>query len=433
MGGAARPRAARTRPGRRRALLNDDRVGRGPRPPLRRRPGHADHLDGPGDAVREFAIDLDELHNDSTTVTFPGDYREPPASDPAGTATPGDHLGHNKDHRPDLKQLLYILTVRDDGGVPVHFRVANGNTTDDHPHRDTWDLLCKLSAGRDFLYVADCKLATAENMAHIARPRRTIPHRAAPHPQRGHLVPGLGADPRPDWTEAQRAPERAGATPTGSGTTFEAPAPSADGLPGDLGPLHQPRPPATPGHPGRPDRGRASPRSTPSRARLSSPKTRIKTSVAVEQAAAAALQSAGAERWVGVHRHRDDRGAAYRQENRGRPGAETRYRRTEKTVFTITAAGRHRDVVGYDAVTDGCFPLITNDTTMTDAEALAAYRYQPNLERRNHLLKGAQEVAPVHLREPHTASKRCCCATSWPCSPKRSSSARSAPRWQTAA
>ncbi len=32
---------------------------------------------------------------------------------------------------------------------------------------------------------------------------------------------------------------------------------------------------------------------------------------------------------------------------------------------------------------------------------LAAYRYQPNLERRNHMLKGPQEVAPVYLKNPH--------------------------------
>jgi hypothetical protein len=31
---------------------------------------------------------------------------------------------------------------------------------------------------------------------------------------------------------------------------------------------------------------------------------------------------------------------------------------------------------------------------------LAAYRYQPNLERRHHLLKGPQEVAPVYLQTP---------------------------------
>ncbi len=64
----------------------------------------------------------------------------------------------------------------------------------------------------------------------------------------------------------------------------------------------------------------------------------------------------------------------FRQERRGRPGAATRYRRDEKPVFTISARVR--------------------------ADALA-YRYQPNLERRNHMLKGPQDVAPVYLETPH--------------------------------
>jgi len=38
---------------------------------------------------------------------------------------------------------------------------------------------------------------------------------------------------------------------------------------------------------------------------------------------------------------------------------------------------------------------------MTAAEVLAAYHYQPNLERRNHLPKGPQEVAPVYLETAH--------------------------------
>ena len=76
-------------------------------------------------------------------------------------------FGHSKDHRPDLKQLLLILTVTADGGVPLHFRAASGNVTDDTTHRDTWDLLCGLTGRRDFLYVADSKLATGKNMAYI--------------------------------------------------------------------------------------------------------------------------------------------------------------------------------------------------------------------------------------------------------------------------
>ena len=54
--------------------------------------------------------------------------------------------------------------------------------------------------------------------------------------------------------------------------------------------------------------------------------------------------------------------------------------------------------VAYDAVSDGCWPLITNDRDMTGAEVLAAYRYQPNLERRHHLLKGVQDAAPIWIK-----------------------------------
>jgi transposase len=38
---------------------------------------------------------------------------------------------------------------------------------------------------------------------------------------------------------------------------------------------------------------------------------------------------------------------------------------------------------------------------MTPVAVLAAYRYQPNLERRHHMLKGPQAVAPVFLENPH--------------------------------
>ena len=82
--------------------LNDDRVGRS-----------LDRLfdaDIPSltlavvaHAVREFAVDLDELHNDSTTITLHGDYE---AADHQRTLRGKLRLavthGHNKDHRPDL-------------------------------------------------------------------------------------------------------------------------------------------------------------------------------------------------------------------------------------------------------------------------------------------------------------------------------------------
>ena len=148
-------------------LLNDDRVGRA--------------LDQLFDAdraslmtaavvkaVTEFGIDLDQLHNDSTSITFTGEYGQATGRRLRGKRAVRITHGHNKDHRPDLKQLLWILTVSADGAVPVHCRVCDGNTNDDPTHIETWEALRKLSGRPDFLYVADCKLCSRENMTHIA-------------------------------------------------------------------------------------------------------------------------------------------------------------------------------------------------------------------------------------------------------------------------
>jgi len=67
----------------------------------------------------------------------------------------------------DLKQLVWTITVSGDGAVPVHYNVYDGNVTDDQTHIETWDVLRQIVGSADFLYVADCKLCTKENLAHI--------------------------------------------------------------------------------------------------------------------------------------------------------------------------------------------------------------------------------------------------------------------------
>ena len=128
-----------------------------------------DDLGRDADVVGEFSVGLDELHNDSTTVSFYGAYEEAgKEGHRQGRPTPAITWGHSKDHRPDLKQLLYTLTISEDGGVPVYFTTASGNVVDDRTHCQTWDLLQSLVGRPEFLYVADCKLASSENLNHIA-------------------------------------------------------------------------------------------------------------------------------------------------------------------------------------------------------------------------------------------------------------------------
>ncbi|MFH1998459.1 MAG: IS1634 family transposase [Planctomycetota bacterium] len=149
--------------------LNDDRVGRS-----LDRLFDADHvsllLTVTRHVIREFHVDLDQLHNDSTTISLFGKYENAfKGRKKRGKLTRAILFGHNKDHRPDLKQLLFILTVSRDGGVPIHFTTSDGNVTDDQTHRQTWDLLCQITGRKDFLYVADSKLATTDNMSYIQR------------------------------------------------------------------------------------------------------------------------------------------------------------------------------------------------------------------------------------------------------------------------
>ncbi|GAA4382618.1 IS1634 family transposase [Agromyces bauzanensis] len=377
-------------------LLNDDRVGR-----------TLDRLFDSDRAslitttvlgvMRGFGIETTQLHNDSTTVTVTGNYPDADGRDRGGQPTPAIRQGHNKDFRPDLKQLLFILTISADGAVPIAYRVADGNTVDDVTHVPTWDELCALVGRPDFLYVADSKLCSKQAMGHIhSHGGRFVT--IVPHGRREDTwFRDWAQTHAPAWTEARRAPGARHSDPDRIWRTFQAPAPSMDGY--RVIWVHSSSKAArdAQARAARIEAGLAAIEAV--QARLASPKTRIKTQVAAEQTASTALQAAGATRWVGFT-ITETTEIAHRQENRGRPGAQTRYRRTEKTVFTITAT-IHADKVAYDAVTDGCFPLITNDTAMTAADVLAAYHYQPNLERRNHLLKGPQEVAPVYLETAH--------------------------------
>jgi transposase len=148
--------------------LHDDRLGRG-----------LDRMfDGIGPTlimavvrhvIEEFQVSLEELHNDSTTVSFYGAYDAAgQESEQRGRPTHAITWGHSKARRPDLKQLLYISTVTSDGNVPTYFSSDGGNTADDTTHIGTWDLLYELIGHADSLYVADCKLASSENLSHIA-------------------------------------------------------------------------------------------------------------------------------------------------------------------------------------------------------------------------------------------------------------------------
>ena len=113
-------------------------------------------------AISVHHLLTDEIHNDSTTVTFIGKYDTPDSE-----AVKLKH-GHNKDFRPDCKQIVFGLNITSDGHVPLSYKLFDGNTTDDVTHIPNWNALRILLEKEDFIYVADCKLCSKKNLEHIA-------------------------------------------------------------------------------------------------------------------------------------------------------------------------------------------------------------------------------------------------------------------------
>jgi transposase len=374
--------------------LNDDRVGR-----CLDRLFDADipslTLAVVAHAVREFAVDLDELHNDSTTVTFHGDYE---AADQQRTLRGKLRLaithGHNKDHRPDLKQLLYILTVSRDGAVPVHFRVDHGNATDDRSHIDTWKTLCELIGRRDFLYVADCKLATGENMAHI-------------HQHGGRFLTIL---PR---TRSEDSTFRAAVRKGLDGWKAIHDKLDDEGKLIDLYRIHEPEATTAEGYRlvwyhsvrraeldalTRHKRlERATAALTELQAKLTSTRTRYRDRAKVAQAVDTILSDGDVEGLL-VTEIKPRTTETFRQDRRGRPGPETRYVRSEATRFDLSWRIDH-DRLAVEARCDGIFPLVTDETSVSAVDLLLAYKQQPMIEKRFSQLKTDFVVAPVFLKE----------------------------------
>jgi transposase len=386
------------------ALLNDDRVGR-----VLERLFDADRASLLTEvvvgAVRAFRIDCSQLHNDSTSISFTGAYRSAVGGSRGGKPTPAVTFGHSKDHRPDLRQLVWILTVTADGAVPLAHRVASGNTADDTTHIPTWDELAALVGRKDFLYVADCKLATRPAMEHIdEHGGRFVTILPRIRREDGWFRDWITRN-TPTWAEAARRPARRRDQPDDVYSIFESPLPSAEGyriiwvrstakLARDAGLRATRLQRATAGLE---DLAR----------RLAGPKSRYKTKVAVEDAARGVLEATETTRYFETS-VREQRDRTYRQDHPGAAGPTTRFRGTARTSFALTWRVRTH-VVKADAASDGCYPLVTNDPDLSPAGALAAYKYQPNLERRHAQLKGPQAVAPVFLKNPARIEALLCC------------------------
>lgn len=376
------------------ALLGDDRLGRHM---VRAHVGVTPQfvIDFTYQVSGAFGLRDDEFHNDSTTVSFYGAYAGAAEEDErGGRPTPAITWGHSKARRPDLKQLLYTLTINEDGGVPVFFTTSSGNVTDDTTHVETWERVCQLTGKRDFLYVADCKLASKENLAHIAA-------------RGGRFVTVLPRSRKEDESFRSRLREGAAVAwqvvydlTDEKGEVLDRLSACDETVTSDGYRLlwyHSMRKAALDAS----TRGRRIQRALEAleelRARLAGPRTRLRERSKVEEAVERILSEHELSGVVVVRIDQREE-ADYRQATPGRPSKETKYVKQSRLRFEI---GWQLDQAALSLAEreDGVFPLISNDRTLSAEQVLRAYKRQPFVEKRFSQFKTDFAVAPVYLQD----------------------------------
>jgi transposase len=345
-------------------------------------------------AVKEFDIQASQIHNDTTSVAFFGDYEG--QKDPEEKKRPPYiTFGHSKDHRPDLKQLVYSLSITADGAVPVHFKTYDGNTTDDKTHKETWTTLRDLFGDPSFLYVADSKLCTRENMAFI-------------HEQGGKFLTVLPRSRKEDdefrerlatntvtWHEVRRKKSKRGLNRKDE--VHEAFEPEQSTIEGYRLVWYRS---SVKAQIDQKNRARKIKRAKDRIEQLASRTGahRFRSFDAAQNAVAKVIFEEGTGEWIEV-RIIEDTDERIKQVSPGRPGPNTLYQKADEPIIRFEVED-YQEAILADARADGVFAMVTNMAGMTPKELLESYKYQPFLEKRNEQLKSVLNVAPVFLKKP---------------------------------
>ncbi len=337
-----------------------------------------------GQAIRVHQLEIGEIHNDTTSITFLGAYE---AADPKAVKI---MHGHNKDHRPDCKQIVFGLNITADGHVPLSYRLYDGNQADVATHQPNWDHLRELLGKEDFIYVADCKLCSAENLSKIAEnggrfisviPRnfsevkgflQRVRDGEAITWQHEHVVPDSRKKGRYQTYRIHVGEQMNGYRVLWVHSDAKAR-------------LEQKA---------RENRiAKAEQALQDIAAGLN--RYRLKTRAQIEAAIKKATHGVGPYISVRIHEEHEEKRVKI---GKGRPGPNSRYRKETITRYRL-AWCRNEGEIEATKRTDGLFPLVDN-TTLEPVDVLRTYKDQPYLEKRFSTHKSVLEVAPVFLKTP---------------------------------
>jgi transposase len=342
--------------------------------------------------IKQFELDTRRIHHDTTTVTFHGQYK-------GSYREPRITHGMNKDHRPDLKQLVFGLNVTADGAVPISHDIYSGNRTDDTIHRSNVDRLRHILRRTDFIYVADSKLCTRKNLAHVAQyggkfvtvlPRTRLEDKRF----RNSLRQGVHVRWRrlveiENHRRKSDPPDVYYATADGPGETNEgyrivwirsSQKTELDTLVRET------------------SLEKAEARLLDLNAHLNRGELRRRASI--QKRIREILAKHNCQRFLNV-RIGSQVQIHTKRLRRGRPRKDDPVKEIRTRLYQLEVR-RNKDALQAEARTDGVFPLATNLEAQKapKKEILLIYKYQPYVEKRHALFKSELEVAPVYIKKP---------------------------------
>lgn len=336
-------------------------------------------------AIVLHQLEVETIHNDSTSVTFLGAYD---GDDPeAVTIT----HGYNKDHRPDCKQIVFGLNITGDGHVPLGYQLYDGNQADVTTHAANWQQLRELLDRENFVYVADSKLCSAENLKTIAdnggRFITVVPRNFR---EVKDFLERVRNGEDLVWQYRHEVPD---SRQQGRMQTYRIHAGEVMDQGARLLWVHSTAK-------ARLEQNHREQRITKAEQALQKVaaglnqrflKTRDQIEGALKRA------TSGAQAYLSVTLH-EVRTTERVQVGRGRPSPHTRYEDTEQIRYRLEWR-REENEIRRAQRTDGLFPLADN-TALDPVEVLRTYKNQPYLEKRFSTKKSVLNVAPVFLKSP---------------------------------
>jgi transposase len=338
--------------------------------------------------IKVVALDLHRVHNDSTTVKAYGKI-------PGKTKTGLELLrGKSKDYRPDLKQLVFSLSITSDGAVPVHYKTYPGNRTDDNTHIETWNTVSKIAGRCDFIYVADCKVCTSKQLAYIV--------------SKGGRVITIMPE---TWKESTIFKEKLRSEKCRKRVIWhrEIPGQSCEyesfslfcgdfraGKAGYRVLWFHSSEKEKKDCLNREQRLQRAEREllnlTP---KLN--KRKLKTREAIETQVERILEKYGVKRFFRITLSEKTREFRV-QIGKGRPGPNTKYKTNVETVYSLLWQ-ENEEALKKEKNVDGIFPLLTTDDSLSAKTVLTSYKYQPRLEKRFTQFKSVHEAAPLLFKK----------------------------------